>query len=103
MDFVITGIEEYVGVTIVSDKSDQIKESMIKKMGLPVTIYNGEGGFGKNGMIEGHKSIIFTVITRLEVQKLKVEIHRIDRHAFVVQHTVNDTIGGLVKKRSLEE
>jgi uncharacterized membrane-anchored protein YitT (DUF2179 family) len=101
VDFVITGIEEYIGVTIVSDKADQIKESIITNLGRAVTVYKGEGGFGKRGLVNEERKIIFSVVTRLEVQKLIVEIEKIDQDAFVIQHTINDTKGGMIKKRSL--
>jgi uncharacterized membrane-anchored protein YitT (DUF2179 family) len=101
VDFVISGIEEYIGVTIISEKADEIKESVIKNLGMAVTIYKGEGGFGKKGIIESDRKIIFSVVTRLEVQKLKVEVEKIDPAAFVIQHTINDTKGGMIKKRPL--
>lgn len=101
IDFIITGIEEYIGVTIISDKAEQIRESIITNLGRAVTVYKGEGGFGKRGVVTEERKIIFSVVTRLEVQKLVTEIEKIDSEAFVVQHTINDTKGGMIKKRSL--
>lgn len=101
IDFIITGIEEYIGVTIISEKSDEIKESIITNLGRAVTVYKGEGGYGKRGVVNEERKIIFSVVTRLEVQKLIVEIDKIDPEAFVIQHTINDTRGGMIKKRSL--
>lgn len=101
IDFIITGIEEYIGVTIISEKSDEIKESIITNLGRAVTVYKGEGGYGKRGVVEAERKIIFSVVTRLEVQKLVSEIEKIDAEAFVIQHTINDTKGGMIKKRSL--
>lgn len=101
IDFIITGIEEYIGVTIISEKSDAIKESIITNLGRAVTVYKGEGGYGKRGVVNEERKIIFSVVTRLEVQKLIVEIDKLDPEAFVIQHTINDTRGGMIKKRSL--
>lgn len=101
IDFIISGIEEYIGVTIVSEKAEEIKESIVRNLGRAVTVYKGEGGFGKRGMVTEERKILFCVVTRLEVQKLTVEIAKIDPEAFVVQHTINDTKGGMIKKRSL--
>ena len=101
IDFIISGIEEYIGVTIISEKSDEIKESIIRNLGRAVTVYKGEGGYGKRGEINEERKIIFSVVTRLEVQKLVDEIEKIDREAFVIQYTINDTKGGMIKKRSL--
>ncbi len=101
VDFIITGIEEYFGVTIVSEYADEIKSAIIKNLGMAVTVYKGEGGFGSHGFIDNDRKIIFAVVTRLEVQKLKVEIEKIDPNAFVIQHPVSDTKGGMIKKRPL--
>lgn len=99
VDFIITGIEEYIGVTIVSEKSEEIRLSIINNLGRAVTVYKGEGGFGKKGEIVGERNILFSVVTRLEVQKLILEINKIDLEAFVIQHQICDTKGGMIKKR----
>lgn len=101
VDFLITGIDEYIGVTIISDKSAEVKEMLVNKLGRAVTVYKGEGGYGKRGVVEEERNIIFSVVTRLEVQKLKTEIEKTDPYAFVIQHTINDTKGGMLKKRPL--
>jgi uncharacterized membrane-anchored protein YitT (DUF2179 family) len=101
IDFIISGIEEYIGVTIISERAERIKESIVQNLGRAVTVYKGEGGYGKRGMITEERKILFCVVTRLEVQKLTVEIAKLDPEAFVVQHTINDTKGGMIKKRSL--
>lgn len=101
IDFVITGIEEYIGVTIVSEKAEAIKERITNTLGRAVTVYKGEGGFGKRGHVDQERKILFSVVTRLEVQKMMVEIEKIDSEAFVIQHSINDTKGGMIKKRAL--
>jgi uncharacterized membrane-anchored protein YitT (DUF2179 family) len=65
LDFLVEGIEEYIGVTIVSSKCEEIKEMIYTKLGRGVTVYNGKKGFGKRGLKEDN-DIIFTVITRLK-------------------------------------
>jgi uncharacterized membrane-anchored protein YitT (DUF2179 family) len=101
VDFVIEGIEEYTGVTIISSHNEEIKEMIINKLGRGVTIYKGRGGFGKQGHSDD-KNIIYTVVTRLEISKLNNEIHKIDRNAFVVMTTIKDIKGGMIKKRRLK-
>lgn len=103
VDFVVHGIEEYTSVMIVSEKSDEVKDAIINNMGRGVTVLKGKGGFGKKGHRTFDVDVIFTVITRLELQKLKTEIAKIDSDAFVVENSVNDIKGGMIKKRPLEE
>lgn len=100
LDFIIEGIEEYTSVTIISSHSEEIREMIINKMGRGVTLYNGKKGFGKNGETK-NVEIVFTVITRLELNKFNTELTKIDPHAFVVMSSVKDTKGGMVKKRPL--
>ncbi|MFN8305159.1 MAG: YitT family protein [Ferruginibacter sp.] len=101
LDFIIEGIEEYTSVTIISSHSDQIREMIINKMGRGVTLYNGKSGFGKSGETR-NVDIVFTVITRLELNKLKTELIKIDPNAFIVMSSVKDTKGGMIKKRRLK-
>lgn len=102
VDFVIQGIEEYTGVTIISENSEDIRMMIINSMKRGVTIYKGKRGFGKKGDT-GDIDVVFTVVTRLELTRLKNEIEKIDRNAFLVMHSINDTRGGMVKKRRLRE
>lgn len=102
VDFVVHGIEEYTSVMIVSEKSVEIKDAITQRMGGGVTILKGKSGFGKTGHRTKDQDVIFSVITRLELQKLKTEIAKIDPDAFVVENSVNDIKGGMIKKRPLE-
>ena len=100
LDFIIEGIEEYTGVTIISSHDEEIRLMITEVMGRGVTIYSGKRGFGKRGENK-ELDIIYTVITRLELNKLNTEIEKIDPNAFVVMSSVKDTKGGMIKKRPL--
>lgn len=102
VDFIIEGIEEYTGVTIISIKNEEIKHMITEEMGRGLTIYKGERGFGKSGHRDHEIKIIYTVLTRLEVSKLKTEIEKIDPDAFVIMNSIKDTRGGMIKKRRLK-
>jgi uncharacterized membrane-anchored protein YitT (DUF2179 family) len=101
LDFIVEGVEEYIGVTIVSSHSEEIRQMIINKMGRGVTVYSGKRGYGKRGETK-ETEIIFTVITRLELSKLNTEIEKIEPTAFVVMNSVKDTKGGMIKKRSFK-
>ncbi|REJ82470.1 MAG: YitT family protein [Bacteroidetes bacterium] len=99
VDFVIEGIEEYTGITIISSHSEEIREMISVKLGRGLTVYKGKRGFGKqNSEID----ILYTVITRLEISKLSTEIESIDPNAFVIMNSIKDTKGGMIKKRPLK-
>lgn len=101
LDFIVEGIEEYIGVTIVSTKSEEMRQMIINTMGRGVTVYSGKRGYGKKGETND-VDIIYTVITRLELNKLNMEIEKIEPAAFVVMNSVKDTKGGMIKKRPLK-
>lgn len=101
MDFLIEGIEEYTGVTIISNASEAIRQMITQDLGRGVTIYLGKRGYGSDGDALDGLEIIFTLTTRLEVTQLVDEIEKIDPNAFVMMSSVRDTKGGLVKKRPL--
>jgi uncharacterized membrane-anchored protein YitT (DUF2179 family) len=100
LDFIVEGIEEYIGVTIISNKSEDMRLMIIETIGRGVTVYRGKRGFGKRGET-ADVDIIYTVITRLEINKLNTEIEKIEPEAFVVMHSIKDTKGGMIKKRPL--
>lgn len=99
VDFLLEGIEEYTGVTIISHKSEEIRAMITEKLGRGITVYRGAGGYGKQGYVNKDMDIIFTVVTRLEVSRLKNEISLLDENAFVVMNSIKDTRGGMIKKR----
>jgi uncharacterized membrane-anchored protein YitT (DUF2179 family) len=99
IDYVVEGIEEYTGVTIISAHSEVIKEKLAKEMGRGITIYKGERGYLKDSYHVKHDvDIVFTVITRLEVRRLKTVVYLLDPKAFVFTHTIREAAGGVLKR-----
>lgn len=101
VDFILEGIEEFTGVTIISPRTEAIADFIKNKMGRGLTVYTGKKGYGKRGERLA-TDILFTVVTRLEINRLKQEVQRIDPNAFIVMQSVNDAHGGMVKKRPLK-
>lgn len=84
VNFIIEGIEEYTGVTIISIKTEEIRNMILSGLGRGVTIYKGEKGFGKREDENKEIDILYTVVTHLEVNQLNKEIEKIDPNAFVI-------------------
>jgi uncharacterized membrane-anchored protein YitT (DUF2179 family) len=72
-------------------------------MNRGLTVYTGRKGYGKSGASDQQVDIIFTVITRLEINRLTTEVNRIDPRAFMVMQSIKDTRGGMVRKIKLKE
>lgn len=101
IDYVVEGIQAFTGVTIISSKSEEIKHQLVNKLGRGITVYKGERGFlpGKYD-VSTDCDIIYTVVTRLEMRKLKNLIYEIDSDAFVFANTIKEASGGIIKNRS---
>ena len=94
----VDGVEEYIGVTIISSKSEEIRIMIIEEMGKGVTIYNGKRGYSKTGNNLNNTDVIYSVITRLEMTRLQTEIQKIDSDAFIIMNKVMDLQGGHLPK-----
>lgn len=99
VDFIVDGIEEYTSVTIISSHTDEVRLMLTEKMRSGVTIYSGKRGYGLASYQLSSTDIVYTVITRLEIARLKSEIERIDPNAFMVFSSVREIKGGVVRKR----
>jgi len=92
VDFLIHGIEEYNGIMIVSEKSSEIRSRIIEELSRGATIFEGRGG--KSNLPQ---DILFCVVTRFEVPKVKLLVQDIDDRAFIVVQHVSSTSGGIIK------
>ena len=93
LDFVIHGIEEYTAITIVSRMSGEIGARILADLGRGVTVYKGRGGLSGED-----QEILFCVVTRLEIGKVKGIVRKLDESAFVTTHALGDVDGGMVKR-----
>lgn len=96
IDVVIKGLDESNGVMIVTSEPDEIMEALMKRLGRGVTILHGEGGYTGDP-----KKVLYCVVTRLEVDKLKAIVMEKDETAFVTINQVHDIVGGRFKKQAI--
>ena len=98
LDFVIYGLEEYTAITIVSSQSAAIRERITGELERGVTVYKGYGG-----LTGAEQEILYCVVTRLEIGKIKAIVRAVDEHAFIVSHVLADAEGGVVKRAALHQ
>ena len=96
LDFVIYGLEQYTAITIVSARSASIRERIVGELERGVTVYKGFGG-----MSGAEQEILYCVVTRLEIGKVKTIVRAVDPHAFIVSHPLADAEGGVVKRAAI--
>jgi uncharacterized membrane-anchored protein YitT (DUF2179 family)/predicted metal-dependent HD superfamily phosphohydrolase len=102
MNYVVEGIQEYTGVTIISGKSEEIKYQLVNKLGRGVTVYKGERGFLPGHFeVSSEVDIIFTVITRMELRQLKKLVYEEDARAFVIASTIKEATGGVLSRKAM--
>ena len=96
IDITIEGLDESKAIFIVTEKQDEIAEVLMARLGRGVTYLEGKGGYTGEA-----KGVLYSVVTRLEVAKLKGIIDEIDENAFVTINDVHDVMGGTLKKKSI--
>ena len=96
LDFLLHGIEEYTAIVIMSGRNDAIRQRILKDLNRGVTVYKGKGG-----MSGSDQDILFCVVTRLEIGKVKQIAREVDKAAFLVVYPLADVEGGVKKKTAL--
>ncbi len=100
-DYVVNGFEEYTAVTIISKDHDQIKELIVNEFGKAISIYKGERGYLPGSFdVKSDVDVIMTIVTRLEIHRIKEAVTEIDPKAFFYVQSIKEVKGGLIKKKS---
>ena len=94
IDIVIEGLNSSKSVRIISDKSYEIGQTLIEKLDIGITYIYGQGGYSKVD-----KTMIYCIISRLEMSKMKEIVREIDPNAFMSIVDVHETYGARLKKR----
>lgn len=88
MDFIIEGMNPKKAVTIITEKPEELGKLINTDIRRGVTIMNGKGFYTRK-----EKDILYVVINRNQLTRLKRLIKREDESAFVVVHDVNSVLG----------
>lgn len=96
IDITIEGLDEAKAVLIVSDKSEEIAKVLLARLGRGVTLLEGRGGYSGEA-----RTVLYSIISRLEISKLKTIISEIDDKAFVTITDVHEAMGGRIPKKSI--
>ncbi|MTH14425.1 YitT family protein [Flavobacterium sp. LC2016-01] len=98
LDYISQGVEQYISLHIISAKSAEIKELIVQKFKKGITIIKGERGYLPDSFDEKWDcDIIVTIVTRLELLRIKEEISQLDPHAFMYIQYIKDASGGILR------
>ncbi len=96
IDVVMVGIDESRTVMVITNCPDEIAKMVLYELKRGVTFLDGQGAYTGE-----YKKILYCVVTRLEIAKLKEMVHQIDPKAFIAITSVHEVEGGQVKKKRL--
>lgn len=101
-DYVADGIEEFIALHIISSKHDAIKHMLVNQFGKGISVYKGERGYLPGTFDQKQDvDIVITIITRLELLKIKESVYTIDNAAFMYVSSVKEAKGGILKKKNI--
>jgi len=98
IDIVLEGFNESKSVNIISYKSEEIGNAIIQKLDIGVTYIKGRGGYTGD-----EKDIIYCVVSRLELTKLKELVKSIDQTAFIAVESVHEVEGVRIKEQKAKK
>lgn len=96
IDLTIEGMNESKAVMIISEYPEAIAEALTARLGRGVTSWEGKGAYSGE-----MKRILYAVVTRLELAKLKAIVNEWDENAFVTVNDVYEVVGGRFKKSAI--
>ncbi len=95
IDIVVEGLDESKAVMIISSKNEIIAEAVIARLGRGITLIDGKGGYSKMPT-----NVIYVVVSRLELTKLKSIILDFDQNALITIGNV-EVAGKKYKKKAI--
>ena len=100
-DYVVDGFEKLISLTIISPNDELIKDLVVNKFNKPISVYKGErGNLPGNYAVKHDCDIVVTVVTRLEVHKIKQAIAQADPKAFMFVQNIKEVKGGVISRNT---
>lgn len=95
MDIVVEGLDESKSVNIISGHYEEISQAIMERLGRNTTLLYAKGGYSKEDT-----QMIYTVVTRIEIAKLKAIVQEIDPRAFISIQNTADVMGSNLEKKN---
>ena len=85
VDFIVEGIDREKAVMIITEKADEISAALMETFESGTTMLNAKGGYSGND-----KTVIYFVVNRFQISRMRNIIHSIDPRAYVTINEVAD-------------
>ncbi|WP_163712153.1 YitT family protein [Mangrovibacterium lignilyticum] len=100
-DYVVDGFEEFTSLSIISKDYQAVKSLIVNDFGKPITVYKGERGYLPGAYdVKYDCDIVVTVITRLEIHRIKQEVLKLDPNAFFFVQSIKEVKGSFLPKHN---
>jgi uncharacterized membrane-anchored protein YitT (DUF2179 family) len=93
IDTIVQGLSEEKSIRIISDKGHELGQAIIEKLNKTVTYIEAQGGYSK-----AQKTMIYCIVPRIELYKLKELVVSMDENAFLSIENVHEVYGKRYKK-----
>ena len=93
IDFIVEGLDKAKSAIIITKKEQEISSALSEAFGYGVTLINAHGYYS-----DEPKTVVYFVVNRFQIGKLKSIVHSIDREAFITISEVSDVFGSSIKK-----
>lgn len=102
-DYVVDGFEEFTALTIISKEFETVKSVIVNDFGKAITVYKGERGYLPSSYdIKQDCDIVMTIVTRIEIHRIKEVIKELDPNAFFYVQRIKEVKGGLGKHNNMQ-
>lgn len=102
-DYVVDGFEEFTALSIISNEYELVKSVIVNDFGKAITVYKGERGYLPNTFeIKEECDIVMTIVTRIEIHRIKEAIKKLDPKAFFYVQRIKEVKGGIGRHNNLE-
>lgn len=93
IDTIVQGLSEEKSIRIISDKGHELGQAIIENLNKTVTYIEAQGGYSK-----AQKTMVYCIVPRIELYKLKELVVSLDKDAFLSIENVHEVYGKRYKK-----
>jgi uncharacterized membrane-anchored protein YitT (DUF2179 family) len=91
-DFISQGLDQAKGALIITNKREEVGNALSEEFGRGLTVIDAQGFYSRQD-----KTIIYCVVNRFQVARMRTVIAAIDKFAFVTIMDISDVFGTSIK------
>lgn len=92
VDFITEGLDQAKGAIIITTKYNTVASALSEEFGRGLTVIDAKGYYSQS-----EKQVIYCVVNRFQLARLRSVVMRCDRQAFVTVMNISDVFGTSIK------